>query len=144
MWIEKLTYPAQLNSLIQTAFPCQAAEPCHAPCSSVSVDLAQGLWIICGGWPEQPNARRRVWNLLASPRTVCQNARVFCVKGSRLMASLSTESSTHPSLLVRLRDVQDGEAWRTFVTTYAPLVYATSRRHGLQDADAADLTQDVL
>ncbi len=51
---------------------------------------------------------------------------------------------TRPSLLVRLRDPRDGVAWGEFVDVYAPLVYGYLRRHGLQDADAADLTQDVL
>jgi RNA polymerase sigma-70 factor (ECF subfamily) len=51
---------------------------------------------------------------------------------------------TRASLLVRLRDAEDGEAWRQFVSLYAPLVYSYARRHRLQDADAADLTQDVL
>jgi RNA polymerase sigma-70 factor (ECF subfamily) len=52
--------------------------------------------------------------------------------------------STRPSLLVRIRDVHDGPAWEQFVEIYAPLVYGYARKHGLQDADAADLTQDVL
>jgi RNA polymerase sigma factor (sigma-70 family) len=52
--------------------------------------------------------------------------------------------STRPSLLVRLRDPQDGDAWRHLVELYAPLVYGYGRRHRLQDADAADLTQEVL
>jgi len=52
--------------------------------------------------------------------------------------------STHPSLLVRLRDAQDAEAWRLFVATYAPLVYGACRREHLQDADAADVAQDVM
>jgi RNA polymerase sigma-70 factor (ECF subfamily) len=51
---------------------------------------------------------------------------------------------TRPSLLARLRDPQDQEAWRTFLNLYAPLVYAFGRKCGLQDADAADLTQIVL
>lgn len=51
---------------------------------------------------------------------------------------------TRPSLLVRLRDERDAEAWRLFVELYAPVVYGLYRRHGLQDADAADLTQDVF
>jgi RNA polymerase sigma-70 factor (ECF subfamily) len=51
---------------------------------------------------------------------------------------------TRPSLLVRIRDVGDREAWRQFVEVYAPLVYKFARRRGLQDADAADLTQEVL
>lgn len=52
--------------------------------------------------------------------------------------------STQPSLLVRLRDPRDHEAWARFVDLYAPLVYGFLRRRRLQDADAADLTQDVL
>jgi RNA polymerase sigma-70 factor (ECF subfamily) len=51
---------------------------------------------------------------------------------------------TRPSLLVRIRDARDGEAWSQFVTLYAPLIYGHARKHRLQDADAADLTQNVL
>jgi RNA polymerase sigma-70 factor (ECF subfamily) len=52
--------------------------------------------------------------------------------------------TTRPSLLVRIRDAADRDAWVQFVEVYAPLVYKFVRRRGLQDADAADLTQDVL
>jgi RNA polymerase sigma factor (sigma-70 family) len=51
---------------------------------------------------------------------------------------------TRASLLVRLRDPQDEAAWRDFVNLYTPLVYGYARRQGLQDADAADLSQEVL
>jgi RNA polymerase sigma factor (sigma-70 family) len=51
---------------------------------------------------------------------------------------------TRPSLLCRLADPSDGDAWRAFVDTYAPLVYRFCRRRGAQDADAADVTQEVL
>jgi RNA polymerase sigma factor (sigma-70 family) len=51
---------------------------------------------------------------------------------------------TRPSLLVRVRDVRDAGAWTAFVDVYAPLVYGFGRRRGLQDADAADLTQEVM
>lgn len=51
---------------------------------------------------------------------------------------------TAPSLLVRLRDADDGRAWGQFVEVYSPLIYQFARRHGWQDADAADLMQDVL
>jgi RNA polymerase sigma-70 factor (ECF subfamily) len=47
-------------------------------------------------------------------------------------------------LLLRLRDVQDHQSWTTFVETYAPLLYRYCRHRGLQDADAADVTQEVL
>ena len=52
--------------------------------------------------------------------------------------------ATRPSLLVRLRNAQDHEAWADFVRLYAPALYRFARRKGLQDADAADLTQEVL
>src|SRR6266576_164992 len=52
--------------------------------------------------------------------------------------------ATQPSLLIRLGDKQDTVAWAQFVEVYAPLVYGFARKHGLQDADAADLTQEVL
>ena len=51
---------------------------------------------------------------------------------------------TNASLLVRLRDPHDEAAWKQFVDLYTPLVYGYARRQGLQDADAADLSQDVL
>jgi RNA polymerase sigma-70 factor (ECF subfamily) len=51
---------------------------------------------------------------------------------------------TRPSLLLRLRDPGDGAAWQDFVDVYVPVVYGYARKQGLQDADAADLTQDVL
>ena len=51
---------------------------------------------------------------------------------------------TRASLLVRLRDPRDASAWNLFVDLYAPLIYGYFRRCGAQDADAADLTQDVL
>ncbi len=51
---------------------------------------------------------------------------------------------TRPSLLLRLRDAADGDAWRVFVDTYAPLLYRWCRRQGLQDADAADVSQEAL
>jgi RNA polymerase sigma-70 factor (ECF subfamily) len=51
---------------------------------------------------------------------------------------------TRASLLLRLRDPQDEAAWTAFVDLYAPLVYGYARKQGLQDADAADLSQDVL
>lgn len=52
--------------------------------------------------------------------------------------------NTRPSLLMRLRNARDEEAWRQFVEIYAPLVHAYARKNGMQDADAADLTQEVL
>ena len=52
--------------------------------------------------------------------------------------------ATRASLLVRLRDGSDADAWQEFVRLYAPVIYGFARKRGLQDADAADLMQDVL
>ncbi len=60
------------------------------------------------------------------------------------MSVVNDSPSTRPSLLLRIRDSRDGEAWSQFVEIYAPLIYGFARRQGLQDADAADLTQEVL
>jgi RNA polymerase sigma-70 factor (ECF subfamily) len=57
---------------------------------------------------------------------------------------MSDSPTTRPSLLARLRDARDREAWVRFVELYTPLVHAFARKHGLQDADAADLSQEVL
>ena len=51
---------------------------------------------------------------------------------------------TRPSLLVRIRDPHDEHAWAEFLEIYAPLVDRLARRGGLQDADAADLVQEVF
>jgi len=51
---------------------------------------------------------------------------------------------TRVTLLTRLRDGRDADAWREFFDLYGPVVYRFARNRGLQDADAADLMQDVL
>lgn len=51
---------------------------------------------------------------------------------------------TRVTLLARIRDGRDTDAWREFVQLYGPVVYRFARNRGLQDADAADLMQDVL
>lgn len=53
-------------------------------------------------------------------------------------------SKTPSSLLARLREPFDPEAWARFVELYTPLIYSWGRRVGLQDPDAADLVQDVF
>jgi len=51
---------------------------------------------------------------------------------------------TRQSLLIRVRDSRDAEAWEQFAQVYAPLIYRFARKRGLQDADAADLSQIAL
>jgi RNA polymerase sigma factor (sigma-70 family) len=52
--------------------------------------------------------------------------------------------STRASLIARLSDRADGEAWDEFVHLYVPLLYRMARRRGLQHADAEELAQEVL
>lgn len=51
---------------------------------------------------------------------------------------------TRVSLLNRLTMPDSGEAWDEFIQTYRPLVYRVACAKGLQDADAEDLTQEVM
>jgi RNA polymerase sigma-70 factor (ECF subfamily) len=51
---------------------------------------------------------------------------------------------TSASLLQRLRRPDDPAAWARFVQLYVPLLWYWARRTGLQEADAADLVQEVL
>jgi RNA polymerase sigma-70 factor (ECF subfamily) len=53
-------------------------------------------------------------------------------------------TKTPSSLLERLRQPFEAEAWARFVALYTPLIYSWGRRLGLQESDAADLTQDVF
>jgi RNA polymerase sigma factor (sigma-70 family) len=52
--------------------------------------------------------------------------------------------STRLSLLARLSNLQDEQAWREFTEIYTPLVSRLARQRGLQDADAADVTQEIF
>jgi RNA polymerase sigma factor (sigma-70 family) len=80
----------------------------------------------------------RVPNDVRAPRTSTASS-----KGS---SSLNAQDSpvTRASLLVRLRDKADHRAWQEFVDLYGPMIYGFARKRGLQDADAADMMQDVM
>lgn len=55
------------------------------------------------------------------------------------------DSNTSLSLLSALRDdVRQHQAWTEFVQRYGPRIEGWCRRWGLQEADAHDVTQDVL
>ena len=53
-------------------------------------------------------------------------------------------NTTPPSLLERVRQPADQEAWARLVALYTPLICYWARRVGLQDQDAVDLAQDVF
>jgi RNA polymerase sigma-70 factor (ECF subfamily) len=52
--------------------------------------------------------------------------------------------TTSTSLLARLRQPGQAQAWARFVELYTPLLLFWARQCGLQPADAADLVQDVF
>ena len=52
--------------------------------------------------------------------------------------------NTRASLLLRIKDPADRDAWDEFVLIYRPVIYRMARKRGLQDADAQDLVQRVL
>lgn len=51
---------------------------------------------------------------------------------------------TQISLIAKIRDIGNEEAWSEFVQIYQPVVQRFIQRHGLQYADAAEVTQEVL
>ncbi|MCS7468465.1 sigma-70 family RNA polymerase sigma factor [Stieleria sp. ICT_E10.1] len=51
---------------------------------------------------------------------------------------------TRPSLLMRIRDPRDRQAWSEFSDLYRPVVCRMARHRGMQPADADDLAQQVL
>lgn len=51
---------------------------------------------------------------------------------------------TRTSLLLRIRDPRDRQAWNEFSSLYRPVVCRLARHHGMQPADAEDLAQQVL
>jgi len=57
---------------------------------------------------------------------------------------MNSSRATRSSLIWRLRNIDDEQAWNEFVRLYTPLVFGHCRRHGLQEADAADVAQEVM
>jgi RNA polymerase sigma-70 factor (ECF subfamily) len=51
---------------------------------------------------------------------------------------------TSSTLLGRLRDPADAAAWPEFVDRYGPRIYGWCQKWRLQEADAQDVTQEVL
>lgn len=51
---------------------------------------------------------------------------------------------TRETLLVKIRDAGDEQAWGEFVDLYAPVVFRFAISRGVRPADAADLVQEVM
>ncbi len=57
---------------------------------------------------------------------------------------MSNMPETRPSLILQIQDPTNRDAWDAFTQLYRPVIYRLARGRGLQDADADDLTQQVL
>lgn len=51
---------------------------------------------------------------------------------------------TRYTLISKLQDSQNAEAWHEFASIYQPLIFRICQNRGLQHADATDVTQEVL
>ncbi len=57
---------------------------------------------------------------------------------------MSHVPETSESLIARVKDPANGEAWADFLNLYRPVILRMARRRNLQDADAQDVCQKVL
>ena len=57
---------------------------------------------------------------------------------------MTTTPTTRASLLLKLCDPRDHEAWAEFVVPYEPVIYRMLKKFGLQDADALEVMQELL
>ncbi len=76
--------------------------------------------------------------LFLGPRQV--NSRLFDVKTNQE----TTDNLTSPTLILSLQNGDDDGAWQRVVRIYEPLIFSWCRHCGLQQSDAADISQDVL
>ena len=52
--------------------------------------------------------------------------------------------TTQVSLILRLRNASDADAWEQFISIYHPLIWSTAKRLQMSDADAHDACQNTL
>jgi len=52
--------------------------------------------------------------------------------------------TTRQSLIIRLRNPRDSQAWEEFYTIYGPLVFRYARRKGLSHDDAEEIQSQIM
>ncbi len=57
---------------------------------------------------------------------------------------MTPSPETRFTLIEKIKDRQDVEAWLEFASIYQPLIFNICRSKGMQHADATDVTQEVL
>lgn len=55
-----------------------------------------------------------------------------------------TDPTTRVSLILRLNNRQDAEAWEEFVAIYHPMIWRIAKRLGMSDVDASDACQNTM
>lgn len=66
------------------------------------------------------------------------------MNSASVVITIESMTNTSISLLLRLREPGDSEAWSRFVRLYGPLMYKWALSTGLQPNDASDIVQDVM
>jgi RNA polymerase sigma-70 factor (ECF subfamily) len=61
-----------------------------------------------------------------------------------MFSIVSQPPETRETLIRRLPNTTDVEAWDAFVEIYEPLLFRLARGRGMQAADAEDFVQEVL
>ena len=62
----------------------------------------------------------------------------------RTMTAEGSLNATRSTLLVRLKDLEDQEAWHDFFEAYWKLIFNFARKAGLNEADAEDVVQETV
>ncbi len=57
---------------------------------------------------------------------------------------MTSTPTTRASLLLKLCDPRDHEAWVEFVHLYEPVIYRVLKKYGLQEVDALEVMQDLF
>jgi RNA polymerase sigma-70 factor (ECF subfamily) len=57
---------------------------------------------------------------------------------------MATSTKTRPTLLNRIRDGRDAQAWQDFFDRYWRLIYALAKHRGCSDHTAEEIVQDVM
>ena len=56
----------------------------------------------------------------------------------------NTNPDTRASLIARICDLGNSDAWSEFASIYEPVIHRFIQRHGLQPADSEEISQEVL
>ena len=122
-------YPATDGRTTQ-CFSTPCPQSAHVYYENLRCDLSQ---LLGGSW-----LRDLFVNNMAQTLRSDQN------NGAAPTLSYQTMDTTSLSLMYQLRNPQDDVAWERFVRLYTPMLMASVKRLGLQDAEAADVVQDVF